>query len=123
MVGARPDDGFVVARSCPGELLIVEIQVRQFFVVPDRRVFQDDGFELTDPLAPPERVERLPEQVQVWHHLHEDVDECADGTEKDDHPEPNRVRAAANEMDDRQRLQDDAPGIEERDKSQRRQDI
>jgi hypothetical protein len=121
LVRARRDR-LVVAGARPREVLLVHVQVRQLFVVADRRILQNDCLELSGALAPSHGVERLPEQAEVRHDLHRDVDERADGTEEDDDPEPDRVRPAADEVDERHRLQDQAPRKQEGEKSHGRRD-
>jgi hypothetical protein len=96
-----------LARLCV--LALVEIQVAQLLVVAGRRVLLHECFEVLDSLAPSEAFKRVPEQPEVRHNLHQDVDERARRSEEDDDPEPERIRTPANEVQNRQHLQQDSP--------------
>jgi hypothetical protein len=61
----------------------------------------------------PRRVSELPEQAEIGHHFDRDVDKRTDGAEEEDDEEPEPLRPAAKEVDDRQRLQQHTPGEEE----------
>ena len=94
-------DRAIVAGARLRVVAFVEVELGELLEVADRGVFLDDRLELGDPLPSSKRVERLPQQPEIGQHFHRDIDERAEGSEKDDDPEPDRVRATADEMDDR----------------------
>src|SRR4030095_1064257 len=112
-VGLAGRDGLVVTLSRAGELLLLQVQISQLFVVAGRRVLEHDGLELTNAVATPECVVHVTEQSEVGNDLDEDVNQRARRTEEEDHVQPDRLRTATNKVDDRERLQDDAPRIHE----------
>jgi hypothetical protein len=72
---------------------------------------------MADPLPPAERVERVSKQGQVGKNLHENVDERAERAKEDDDEEPDRIRPSANEVNDRDSLQEQAPWKQQREES------
>ena len=95
------------------ELVVLEQQIAELFVVADRRVVDDRGLQLLDVPAAREDLERRAQQARVGDDFERDVDERAEAAADDDDPEPVRIGPTAREVRDRERLQDDAVWIEE----------
>ena len=108
-----PGQDAVEASSRPRELPVVEIQIAELLVVADRRVVDDRAFELLDPLAAREHLERPAQQAGVGHDLDDDVDERAKAAAHQDDPQPERVRPPPHEVQDGDRLEQEAVRIEE----------
>ena len=111
LVASRDDPIEAFAR--PRELPVVETQVAELFVVADRRVVDDQPFELLDALAAWKHLEGAADEPDVGGDFDDDVDERAEPAADEDDPEPVHVRPAAREVQERDGLQDDAVGVEE----------
>src|SRR6185295_13182781 len=109
---SRRDD-LVVQLARARELSFLEIQIRELLLVADRRVVDDDPFELLDAPAAGQRVERPAQQFHVGYCLGNDVDERTESSADQDDPEPIPIGPAPQEMEDGCGLQDEAPRIEQ----------
>ena len=95
------------------DLLVVEIQIAELFVVADRRIVDDQPFQGLDALAAREDLVGAVQEAGVGKDLDEDVGQRAEAAADQDDPEPEGVRPAAHEVQNRDGLQEDAVGIEE----------
>src|SRR5262249_27596671 len=91
------------------ELAVRYIEVAELLIIADSRIFQDESFELPDSFSPWKSVERMTKQTQIRDHFHEDVNCGPERAQKDNDPKPVHVRSASDEMDERNRLQNQAP--------------
>ena len=71
----------------------------------------DGGFELADTFAARKNFEGLADQSDVGQRLDREIDDRAERAEKQDDEDPVVIRTAADEVDDGQSLEDDAPRI------------
>ena len=109
----------VEALARPRELPVVEIEIAELFVVADRRIVEDEPFELLDALSAREDLKRAAQQAGVGNDFDDDVDQRADAAEHEDDPEPVRLGPATHEVQNRQGLQDDAVRVDEPEHSAR----
>ena len=84
-------------------------------VVAHRRVVQHSRFELLDALPAWEHLEGASQQAGVGNHFHENVDEGAERPAHQDDEQPVRLGPAAREMQERERLEQEAVGEEQPD--------
>ena len=107
-------DGFVEGGAGLGETAFVHVEVPEFFEVADGGVDLDESFEFTDAFSARESAGRLAaEEVEVGSGFNEEIDKCAEGAEEEDDEDPVSVWTAADEMENGEGLEDDAPGEEE----------
>jgi hypothetical protein len=95
--------------------LLLEVEIGQLLLVPDRRVVENGGFEHTNPSPARERLERSTEQPRIGDHFGDDVDQGAETAADEDDPQPEGIGPPTYEVHDRRGLQDESPGIEETD--------
>src|SRR5439155_8447962 len=105
-------DGFVVGIAGGLQFLLLEVEIAQLFIVSCRRVVADGCLKLSDALTAGEAFERLTGESDIGQRFGKEVDGCADGSQKQDDVDPIVVRPPANEMDDRQSLEYQAPRVE-----------
>jgi len=110
-------DGLVVRGARLGPLPFLEIQVRELLVIPRGGILQNQRFEILDPLLAPEGIEGLPDQAEIRNYFEEDIDRSTEGTEEHDHVQPDRVGSPLDEVDDRDRLENQPPRKQEREEA------
>ena len=69
-------------------------------------------FEFVNPPAPGKYFERLAHQPGIGNHFGRDVDQRPQPAEENNDPQPIAIRAPANEVDNRHRLENQTPGKE-----------
>jgi hypothetical protein len=79
----------------------------------DGRIVEHGGFQIANAATAPHPVVRASQQARVRHDFGNDVDERAEGSTYQNDPEPVGLRPAADEVQDRDGLQDEAPRIEQ----------
>jgi hypothetical protein len=95
-------------------MAFVHVEIAEFFKIADSGVDPDEGFELADAFAAGEAAGRLlGEEAEVGCGFNEEIDEGAERAEKKDDEDPVRVWAAADEVEDGNGLENDAPGKED----------
>ena len=87
------------------ELLVVEIQVAELFVVAGGWIVEDRELQGLDALSPREHLERAPQESEIRDDLDEDVGQGADPSAHENNEEPVGIRAPPHEVDDCQGLQ------------------
>src|SRR5438105_10650236 len=111
----RPSrDGAIEGLTRCGNSAVVHVQVAKLLPVPCRRVLPNQHLKLANAFPPRKDLHRTAQQRQVRQRLRKQIHQRADRTEKQDHPDPVRVRSPANKVDDRCCLQQNSPRIEKR---------
>ena len=108
-----PRDHPIETVARPLELPVVEIQISELFIVADRGIVEDGGFQFPDPLSTREDLKGAAEQAGVGDDLDDNVDQRADGAAHQDDEEPIGVRPAAHEVQNRDGLQKEPVRIEQ----------
>src|SRR5438309_75449 len=91
--------------------LFLEIKVGEFFKVAGRRIVEDRGFQLMNSSPARKSFEGIAKQASIGECLYQQVNQGSDSTAKQNDEDPIGVRAATNKVEDRESLEDDAPGI------------
>ena len=104
-------NGFIEGDAGFRQLAVVHVKITEFFIIPRRRIVANRGFEFTDALAARKNFEGLSEQSDVGQRLDNEIDERSRCAKKQDDEDPVVIRPAADKMDNRQPLEQEAPRI------------
>ena len=105
-------NGFVERVARQLKLAFLKIEVAQFFVISRRWIVTNRKLKLSDALAARKSLEGVASESDIGKRFGEEIDECAERTEKQNDEDPIVIRPPPNEMDDRQSLEEEAPRIE-----------
>src|SRR5450755_2466110 len=90
-------------------MLFFEVEIAQFLVISGGRIVDDSRLQFADALAARESLERLAQEAGVGNGFDRDVDQGAEPAAAEDDPQPEGVRSPPDEVDNRERLQQDSP--------------
>src|SRR5882762_1979068 len=99
----------VVTLARLGVLAFILIESGEFFVVPCRRIVQNQRPQFANPPTTRERLKRSLHQAKIRNHLDANVNQRPQPPRNDDDVQPVGIRAPANEMQDGHALQQHAP--------------
>src|SRR5690348_16183397 len=107
MVGARRNSA-VVAGTSACKISVIQIKQSEFLQISRGRIVDDGPLQFVDSPAPGKYLEGTPQKTCVRDHLHGDIDQGAYPM-KQNHPNPEEVWAASNEVHNRDYPQQDRP--------------
>jgi len=90
------------------ELMLVQVESAELFEISRGRIVVYGCLKFANPAAASERTQSPAQQAGIRNDFDDDVHQCAKTATEDDDPKPVTFRATANEVHDRNRLQDDA---------------
>jgi hypothetical protein len=106
--GDRPVEGIARLR----QLAILEVKVAQLLQIAQRGVVPNQSLQLLDAFAARKHLERWSDERKIGRGFGDQVDQRADRPDEKNDVEPVRVRPAADEVQDGERLEDQSPGVE-----------
>src|SRR5581483_1175473 len=106
-------DGAIEANSRLLEVTTLKVQVAEFLVVGGRGIYGDFGLKLADALPARKHPKGVLQQSQIGRRLHYQVHQRAQSAAQDDNPQPVGIGTAADEVNHRQTLQQNSPGIDQ----------
>src|ERR1700683_3414688 len=106
----------IVASACPGKVAVVKIEQAEFFVVARRRIIENGPLQFMNPPPPRKRLKRPPQKPGIGNHFDDDINQCPDPSQKQNDKNPVSIRPAADEVNNRHRLQKKSPSAEKKEK-------
>jgi hypothetical protein len=106
----------VVAGAGAGKVMIIEIEKTKLLVIASRWIIDNGPFQFVNAAMARKSLKRGTQQAGIRNDFSNDVDQRSNPSQKKNDEDPISIRTAADKMDDRDRLQDDAPPRSEKEK-------